>query len=236
MTPPASTAALLLLADGRLPTGGHAHSGGVEEAIADGRVASVDDLRSYLAGRLATTGLTDAALAGFGAGLGAAPRAWAALDSEAAARCPAPALRRAGRSQGRGLLRVARLLWPAPALATVASVHDDGPLWPVAVGAAAGAAGIGGTGAALVAAQASVNGPAWAAVRLLGLDPFAVALLLADLAPAVGLVVARAVDAGLAGIGPDGRDAPAALPAPGGPLCDIAAEHHARREVRLFAS
>jgi urease accessory protein UreF len=31
-------AALLLLADGRLPSGSHVHSGGIEAAVTDGRV------------------------------------------------------------------------------------------------------------------------------------------------------------------------------------------------------
>nr|MDQ2729078.1 urease accessory protein UreF [Actinomycetota bacterium] len=67
--PAAATATLLLLADGRLPTGGHAHSGGMEEAVIDGRVGTVEDLRGYAQGRLATAGLVDAALAAAGAGL-----------------------------------------------------------------------------------------------------------------------------------------------------------------------
>ncbi|MGI8752819.1 MAG: urease accessory protein UreF [Acidimicrobiales bacterium] len=224
--PAPATATLLVLADGRLPTGGHVHSGGMEEAVTDGRVGDVSDLRAYVRGRLATAGLVDAALAGAGADLGAAPEGWAELDSEAAARCPASALRQAGRSQGRGLVRVARRLWPAPVLDTVAAVHADGPLWPVAVAAAAVAAGVDRAGAALVAAQASVTAPGWAAVRLLGLDPFAVALVLADLAPAVDMVVAQALDSPAGG----------PLPAASGPLCDIAAQIHARRAVRLFAS
>ena len=37
-------AALLLLADGRLPTGGHAHSGGTESAVAVGQVTDLASL------------------------------------------------------------------------------------------------------------------------------------------------------------------------------------------------
>jgi len=53
---------LLLLVDSRLPTGGHTHSGGIEVAVADGRVHDVTTLASYLEGRLASTGYVDAAL------------------------------------------------------------------------------------------------------------------------------------------------------------------------------
>ncbi|MEU8054511.1 urease accessory protein UreF [Microbispora bryophytorum] len=56
-------AALLLLADSRLPAGGHAHSGGVEEAVRRGAVTGAGDLARFLRGRLATAGLVTAALA-----------------------------------------------------------------------------------------------------------------------------------------------------------------------------
>lgn len=56
-------AALLLLADSRLPAGGHAHSGGAEEAVRRGTVTGTGDLARFLRGRLATTGLVTAALA-----------------------------------------------------------------------------------------------------------------------------------------------------------------------------
>ena len=47
-------ATLLLLADGRLPSGAHAHSGGLEAAVAAGRVTDLDSLTGFLHGRLAT--------------------------------------------------------------------------------------------------------------------------------------------------------------------------------------
>ena len=46
------TAALLLLADGRFPSGGHAHSCGMEEAVADGRVRDLSTLDGFLRGRM----------------------------------------------------------------------------------------------------------------------------------------------------------------------------------------
>ena len=48
------TAALLTLADSRLPAGGHAHSGGVEQAIAAGVVTGPSSLSDFLRRRLAT--------------------------------------------------------------------------------------------------------------------------------------------------------------------------------------
>ena len=84
-----SRAALLLLADGRFPAGGHAHSGGVEAAVAHGAVHDTDSLEAFCRGRLHTTGLTTAGLAA-AAAAGYDPLL---LDDAADARTPAPALR-----------------------------------------------------------------------------------------------------------------------------------------------
>ncbi|TMR10842.1 urease accessory protein UreF [Nonomuraea turkmeniaca] len=54
--------ALLLIADSRLPAGGHAHSGGVERAVASGAVHDVPSLSRFLRGRLHTAGALAAAL------------------------------------------------------------------------------------------------------------------------------------------------------------------------------
>src|SRR5215475_9298271 len=98
-----TTAALLMLADSRLPAGGHAHSGGLEPAVAARRVSTVEDLEVFLRGRLRTAGLVAAALAAaacFGASR-VDTEFWTALDAEADARTPSPALRLASRRQGR---------------------------------------------------------------------------------------------------------------------------------------
>ena len=55
--------ALLALADSRLPAGGHAHSGGVEQAIAAGVVTDPRSLSTFLCRRLATSGSVSAGLA-----------------------------------------------------------------------------------------------------------------------------------------------------------------------------
>jgi urease accessory protein len=212
--------ALLLLADSRLPAGGHAHSGGLEEAVAAGRVTDMGGLDAFLRGRLATTGLVTAAFAA-AACARAGPSPSRELDEEFDARTPSPALRRVSRQQGRALMRAGRAMWPVP----------DEPAEPhhaVAFGIVAAAAGLAPVDAALAAAYTSATGPASAAVRLLGLDPYAVQALLAALAPVCDETAARAASY---------ADGPASdLPAAGAPLLDITAEIHATREVRLFAS
>jgi len=210
--------ALLLLADGRLPSGGHAHSGGVEAAVARGRVHDVASLHAFLRGRLTTAGFVAAAFAAAAARPGADP---AALDAALDARTPSAALRRASRAQGRSLLRAGRAMWVVQS--TVESPHHA-----VALGLVAAAAGLAPAEAALAAAYGSITGPAAAAVRLLALDPYPVQGLLADLATECDEVAARAT--ACAGDDPDD------LPAASAPLLDIGAEDHATWEVRLFAS
>jgi urease accessory protein len=223
---------LLLLADGRFPAGGHAHSGGLEAAVAAGRVTGVEDLEYFLRGRLATAGPVAAAFA-LAAHLAVNPAAPApthaleVLDAELDARTPSPALRLASRRQGRALLRAGRAIWPGP-LSDRVPRHADGPHHPIALGVTAAAAGLTVEQTALVAAYGVMTGPASAAVRLLGLDPYQVQALLARLAgacDAVGATAAAAADR-----------SPAELPAHAAPLADISAEIHATWEVRLFAS
>ncbi|MFN2502733.1 MAG: urease accessory protein UreF [Acidimicrobiales bacterium] len=218
-------AALLLLADGRFPSGGHAHSGGLEAVVATGGVRTVAQLDAFLRGRLATAGLTAAALAALSC---AHAGQWALLDDETDARVPSPALRLASRRQGRQLLRAGRVAWPGALLDGLSEALPDGPHHPVALGAVAAAAGLPPVSAALVAASGSVTGPAAAAVRLLSLDPMAVSRVLADLSPAIDDLADRAAAAARSPL----RD----LPAVSAPLLDIGAEAHATWEVRLFAS
>ncbi|MFI6444638.1 urease accessory protein UreF [Kitasatospora sp. NPDC050543] len=223
------SAALLLLADGRFPAGGHAHSGGAEAAVKAGRVHDSPSMAAFLTGRLHTTGLTAAALAA-AAAAGLDP---AHLDAAADARTPSPALRATSRRLGRQLLRAARATWPHPALDQLGAAHPGGAHQPVVLGVTAHAAGLTPADAAAVAVYESVNGPATACVRLLGLDPYEVTAALARLAPQLGAVSADAVEAALAATRHGDVDL---LPAACAPLLDLYAEQHASWKVRLFAS
>ncbi|MFF4498178.1 urease accessory protein UreF [Streptomyces sp. NPDC001546] len=223
-----SLAALLVLADGRFPAGGHAHSGGAEAACKAGRIHDAASLAEFCRGRLHTAGLTAAALAA-AAALGLDP---ADLDAAADARTPSPALRAAARRLGRQLLRAGRATWPCAELEALAAAFPRGAHQPVVLGLTARTAGLGALDAAHVAAYESVSGPATATVRLLGLDPFEASAVLAGLAPELDAVSARAAEAALLAR-EEGTDA---LPAASSPLLDIAAQAHADWAVRLFAS
>src|SRR5206468_1637532 len=109
---------------------------------------------------------------------------WAELDVELAARTASPALRRASRSLGRQLLRAAETAWPSPNYRAVrAAAPESAPFHSIALGAVAAVAGLAPADAALAALHHVVGGVTTAAVRLLGLDPFAVAALAARTAP-----------------------------------------------------
>ncbi|MFY1671763.1 urease accessory protein UreF [Plantactinospora sp. WMMB334] len=218
-------ATLLVLADGRLPAGGHAHSGGLEAAVTSGRLRDLAGLDGFLRGRLGTTGrvtatFTAAACAASSPGP-ADPLRLDALDEGLDARTPSPALRRASRVQGRALLRAGRAIW------SVDPAHRDRH-HPVALGVVAAAAGLAPAEAAVAGAYGAVSGPASAAVRLLGLDPYAVHAIVAGLAgecDRLGAEAATLVD-----------EPVDLLPADSAPLLEIGAEIHASWEVRLFAS
>lgn len=209
-----SLATLLTLADSRLPTGGHVHSGGIEEAITSGRVTDLETLRAYLTRRIRTQGLVSASLA---AAVDAGTLTVQAADAETDARTPSPAARAASRAQGRGLLRLAKRVWPdqpwtglgtKPHLAVVAGV----------VGIA-GAVTPEHTALSLV--YTTMTGTATAAQRLLALDPADVAVLTFELAELCEQTAAAAVSE-IADLSD--------------PLLDVLAEDHAARERPLFSS
>ncbi|MFA1546965.1 urease accessory protein UreF [Actinomadura chokoriensis] len=223
-----SPVSLLILGDGRFPSGGHAHSGGAEAAVAAGRVRDAATLEDFCRGRLVTAGLVAASLSA-AAAAGYDPLI---LDDAADARTPAPALRRAARRLGRQLMRAVRATWPGSELEHLAAARPAGVHQPVVLGLAARSAGLAPQSAALAAAYDSVCGPVTAAIRLLGLDPFEATAVTARLGGDMEHVAAEA--AGQAARLPvDGVDA---LPAASAPLLDITAEEHAAWPVRLFAS
>jgi urease accessory protein len=205
---------LLTLADSRLPTGGHVHSGGVEEAVTSGLVVDLATLRAYLQRRIRTQGLVTASLA---AAVHAGTLSISDADRETDARTPAPAARQASRAQGRGLARLARRVWPD---------HDWHPLGTtphlaVAAGAVGDASGLNPDQTALSVVYTTMTGSATAAQRLLALDPGDVAALTFELAP---LCEATAAEAGkeLADLSD--------------PLLDVLAQRHSARERPLFVS
>jgi urease accessory protein len=223
-------ASLLLLADGRFPSGGHAHSGGAEPSVGVGDIVDLATLREFVLGRLHTAGLVDAAFAAAVCARCASPAEvpWAQLEVEYLARTGSPRLRTASRTLGRQLLRGGRRAFPsARADEAVAALGTSIPQ-PIVMGLVAAAAGCTPVEAALCELHHLVGSLTSAGVRLLGVDPFEIAAFGAALAPELESLAELA--ATTASCTPADRPADVAL------LNDVLAEHHSTWEVRLFAS
>lgn len=209
-----SLATLLTLADSRLPTGGHVHSGGVEEAVTSGLLTDIPTLHAYLVRRIRSHGLVAASLA---VAVQTGALTPDAADAETDARTPAPAARDASRAQGRGLVRLARRVWPGERWAAL----GPRPHLAVAAGAAGAAAGLRAEQTALSVVYTTMTGSATAAQRLLALDPGDVAAATFALAGLCDSVAVEAA-AGLADLSD--------------PLLDVLAQRHTERERPLFVS
>jgi urease accessory protein len=205
-------ALLLVLADSRFPAGAHAHSLGLEQAVADGLRA--EDVPAFAASRLRLVGEPDARVA-------VAARRGDVIEAEQEwlARCPSPVLRDVGNRLGAQLLRSAATIWPAIEARRVPR--------PVALGIVGAAAGIDDEGVALLSLYDDAATVTSAALKLLPLDPAVTTRWLAELAPQMTLS-ARAVAA---------DDRPLAeQPAPAAIALELAAPIHQRTRERLFAS
>lgn len=216
-------AALLMIVDGRFPSGGYAHSGGLEAAVRRGWVRDATDLGAFLLGRASTTGLVGASFA-VAAHRSPDVEALLMLDAELLARTPSPALRQVGADLGRMLLRSARTVCPHPVLDDA----PDGLQQPLVYGLLARAVGSEARSAAAAVLHESVAGPASAAVKLMAVDPFTTQRAVLGLASTLDDLADRAVELGTG----DPED----LPGLSSPLSDVAAEHHRRDSARLFAS
>jgi len=223
MIPAASTVAMLL-ADARLPSGGHAHSSGLEPALLGGMAPAA--IVGFLALRARTTALVDAGTAvaamhavldgveGDGSGLAAVERAWSA-------RTPSRAMREASRDLGRGLLRLARRIWPtAHGIEALAAA----PPRPLVLGVIAAEVGIGSEELVRLAVYDDL---ASAVAALLKLDP-------RDPADGVSLLLegCASIEPFVASIA--GTWSPDDIPALSAPQAEAWAEQHAVTQRRLF--
>jgi urease accessory protein len=232
-------ALLLLLLDSRAPAGAHHHSGGMEAAVGTGLVAGLADLEDFCRARLRTSARVAAAFAAASCDFyperavvspAVYAEQWASLDAELDARTASEALRAASRQLGGGLLRLLRSLLPGADLAApwARCAAPKTPHHPLVLGAGISMAGGTPELAARAAALSGCAMPASAAVRLLGLDPFAVQAMLARLAPEIDDCASGAARAA--------AGSPSSLPCDAAPALDLLADYHLTTEVRLFAS
>lgn len=205
---------LLTLADSRLPTGGHVHSGGVEEAVTSRLVVDLATLEAYLRRRIRTSGLVTASIA---AAVHRGELTVAAADAETDARTSAPATRLSSRAQGRGLLRLARRVWPEGDWGALGAR----PHLAVAAGRVGAVSGLSPEQTAQSMVYTTMTGTATAAQRLLALDPADVAALTFGLAELCERTAVEAAQ-GLADLSD--------------PLLDELAQRHTERDRPLFVS
>jgi urease accessory protein len=140
--------ALLHLCDSAFPLGAFAYSDGLEAAAADGRVASTNDLRSWIdacldesIGRLEGPAVWQA-----WAAVGDGDRqALELLDEELTALRSSSSARRSTRAMGSRLLTTWQALYPDPRLAEIVTRAHGGhlaPVLPIAFAAVCACAGV----------------------------------------------------------------------------------------------
>lgn len=215
--------AAMMLADGRLPVGGHTQSSGLEPALLGGLDPS--DIPEFISTRLRTTVLVDAATAVVArhhtmAGLPLQP-----VDDAWAARNPSEAVRAASRAVGRGQRRLAQRLWPGSAGASALAPLGT-PCRPVAVGAMAAAGALDGARTARLVAYDDVQSLCAAALKLCPLDPVETTEWLLQAGPAVEVLVGEVAH----------LTEPTGIPARAAPLMESWLHRHPHHTRRLFSA
>ncbi|WP_337061880.1 urease accessory protein UreF [Kineococcus sp. G2] len=231
---PSPDLVLALLADARLPVGGHTQSGGLEPALVHGGLTSAD-VPAFLRGRLATVVAVEAGTAvvarhrALTAGaLGSAPGEEASgeavfgdVEEAWAARTASAPLREASRTLGRGYLRLAQRLWPGSA---VLDALGRRPPRPLVLGAVAALAGLDAARLVRLCGHEDAATLGAAALKLDPLDPAETVVWTLAAHPLVEELVPRLV----------GLTDPAEIPAGSAPLVEEHSLRHARTTHRLF--
>ena len=210
---------LTLLADARLPVGGHTQSAGLEPAMTHGGLGAAD-VPEFLRGRLATVVATEA-----GTAVVARHRVLAGLDLQPvedawAARTTSRPLRTASRTLGRGHLRLAGRVWPDPVWAGFGRT----PPRPLVLGALAAVAGLDAERLVRLCGHEDVATVTAAALKLDPCDPVEATRWALAAHPLVEVLVdrcARLTD-------------PEAIPAGSAPLLEQFSLLHDRTKQRLF--
>lgn len=210
----------MLLADARLPSGGHTQSSGVEPALLGGMPAG--EVRAFLRARARTTSLVDAGTAVLTrhAVLDCVPvapivRAWAA-------RTPSRAIRDASKDLGRGLLRLAGRVWPGVPSSLAGA--GDSPPRPLVLGAIAAHAGMDAEGLVRLTVYDDMACAVAALLKLEPGDPADGVAMVLDACSSVEpqiLAVAKITQAHQ-------------IPAASAPQAEAWAEAHAQTSRRLF--
>ncbi len=213
---------LLQLADSAFPTGGFAHSAGLEAARALGRVEDPERLAAFAEEALWAAGAFGLP---FVRAARADPGSLALVDARCDAATPGHVANRASRDQGQAFLRAAAVFSPATARLAedVRRQRLPGHLAP-AFGAVLGLLGAADVAAARLFLFLGARGIFSAAVRLGLAGPIEAQALLARAAPAMSAVISTC------------RAADPAEAATTSPVLDLLQSHQDRLYSRLFRS
>lgn len=160
----------LLLGDARLPTGGHIYSGGLEAGLMAGMPPG--RIPDYIEARVRTVAVVEASAAVLAHrvvqfDLNCLEDVHVAL----LARTPSEPLRAVSGMLGRGLLRMARRLWPDNAAVAALMSIDRAPMRPVALGTVASIIGVDEAAVARSCLYDDVQTVASATLKLAPIDP-----------------------------------------------------------------
>ncbi|MET0998280.1 MAG: urease accessory UreF family protein [Marmoricola sp.] len=214
----------MMLADGRLPTGGHTQSSGLEPAVRAGlgdEGRRLEDVVRYARDRMRTVVRVEAGTAVVARHLALTGADPLAVESHWAARTPSQALRAASRRQGRAYVRLAGRVWPA-VLDHLAP--DAGVPRPVVVGVVAAVSGMDAHQTARLVAYDDAQTVVAASLKLLPVDPVDASVWLHVLHTDIEHTVAVVAPV----------TCPSEIPAGGAPLVDHFAEQHTTERMRLF--
>jgi len=212
----------MLLADARLPSGGHAHSAGVEPAV----TAGVDpaDLPAFLRGRAFSTTLVEAGTAVAARHARLAGGDLDPIEAAWAARTPSRAQRDAARVLARGYLRVGAALLPGDHVIAQWRQRAVPPPRPCVLGVIAAGLDLPPLELARLVVYEDMQAAAAAVLKLEPRDPLDLVSLVVELC--------SAIDGSLAEIAV--ITDPADIPALTAPQSEAWAETHARSTRRLF--
>lgn len=213
----------LLLSDARLPTGGHAYSGSLEPAFADGM--PLEQVPEYLLARLHTIGVVDAAAAVLAHRAALAdPRDLSAVHDALLARTPSAPLREVSGMLGRGLTRMAARLWPEHDAVRELGALGRAPQRPVALGVVAAAMGVEMAELARASLYDDAQTVASAVLKLHPVDPVDTVAWMLDLEPEIDALISRVLAV----------RSPADLPATTAPQIEQWSLDHAKQTRRIF--
>ena len=180
----------MMLADARLPTGGHtqsarARAGGPGRARGRGR--RLADVAAYARDRLRTVVRVEAGTAVVARSLALSGRSPRDVEPAWAARTPSQELRAVSRRQGRAWLRLAARVWPD----TLAHLPADTELpRAVVLGVVGAVTGLSAAQVARLVAYDDAQTVVAASLKLLPVDPLDAASWLAGLHPEIERLVA----------------------------------------------